>query len=328
MQLIRNSSRAFIPALLVILAYHGVMSSLGVATFTAQQLPLPSPDQAFNIFARRVLIDASILFAGHRLLRSFGISTRLAYGLMGGAAMIVGYAFALSNGLMMWPPLPGAQITAAVLPALIGMIAGSIYAQLAGYEFIAPKSTQGAALATTRLDDTFNGPVRVRSSMSATMIAAIIPAAIFAVLVLPLFALSMDFTDSFARINWSEVVLKVATPSYLTVVVLLVTAVPAAIVTQIIHAIARYLNRMRGADYAMIGAGMGCLVALATSAFLFLGFSIPAFAIVGATMGGAYRRFAGLEPLPLPEAVFATDRAHLVAADHASRQGHRVFMNR
>lgn len=45
-------------------------------------------------------------------------------------------------------------------------------------------------------------------------------------------------------------------------------------------------------------------------------------------MGGAYRRFAGLEPLPLPEVVLSTDRARLVAADHPSRKGHRVVMNR
>lgn len=328
MSLIRNSSRAFIAALLVISAYHGVMSFIGIASFTASQMPLPPPDQAFQILMRRVVIDAGILLVGHRLLRSFGIATRLAYGLMGGAAMIVGYAFALTNGLMMWPPLPGAQVTAAILPALIGMIAGSIYAQLAGYEIVAQKSTKSTEPAATPFDDNFDGPVRVRSSMSATLIAAIIPAAIFAVLVMPLFALTMDFSDSMARINWSEIVLKVATPSYLTVVVLLVTAIPAAIITQLIHVIARSFNRMRGADYAMIGAGMGCIAALATSGFLFLGFSVPALALVGAIMGGAYRRFAGLEPLPLPEVVLAADRARLVAADHPSRKGHRVVLTR
>lgn len=327
MSVVRNSSRAFIAALLIIFAFHGVMTSLGVATFTAYQMPLPSPDQAFQVFARRVLIDGSILFAGHRLLRSFGIATRLAYGLMGGAAMIVGYAFALSNGLMMWPPLPGAQVTAAILPALIGIIAGSIYAQLAGLEFIAQPSTKSAPAMTARSATIFNGPVRVRSSLSATMIAAIVPAAVFAVLVIPLFSLTMDFSGSFTRINWSEVVMKVAVPSYLTLTVLLVTAIPAAIIIQVTHAIARSLNRMRGVDYAVIGASIGCAVALAAAGFLSPVLTIPASAITGALMGGIYRRFAGLEPLPLPESVLATDPAHLVPTDHPTRQGHTVIMN-
>ena len=47
----------------------------------------------------RVGVDAALLFAGHWLLRSFGLASRLAYGLMGGAAAAVGYAFALSQNL-------------------------------------------------------------------------------------------------------------------------------------------------------------------------------------------------------------------------------------
>ena len=54
---------------------------------------------------------------------------------------------------------------------------------------------------------------------------------------------------------------------------------------------------------------------------------LPTVAVAGALMGAIYRRFAGLEPLPLPEAVLATDPAHLVAADHPTRQGHTVIMN-
>jgi hypothetical protein len=41
-------------------------------------------------------------------------------------------------------------------------------------------------------------------------------------------------------------------------------------------------------------------------------------------MGALYRRFAGLEPEPLPEPVIVTDVDTLVSADHSSRQGHRV----
>ena len=44
-------------------------------------------------------------------------------------------------------------------------------------------------------------------------------------------------------------------------------------------------------------------------------------------MGAVYRRFAGLEPLPLPEEVLARDPRTLVPADHASRRTHAVIMN-
>jgi hypothetical protein len=41
-------------------------------------------------------------------------------------------------------------------------------------------------------------------------------------------------------------------------------------------------------------------------------------------MGALYRRFAGIEPVPLPEAVLATDVNALVGVDHPSRQQHGV----
>jgi hypothetical protein len=53
---------------------------------------------------------------------------------------------------------------------------------------------------------------------------------------------------------------------------------------------------------------------------------IPA-AIYGAIMGALYRRFAGLEPVPLPEAVIATDPNALVGADHPARHQHRVILS-
>jgi hypothetical protein len=43
-------------------------------------------------------------------------------------------------------------------------------------------------------------------------------------------------------------------------------------------------------------------------------------------MGALYRRFAGLEPLPLPETIIATDPNALVGADHPARQQHRVIL--
>ena len=53
----------------------------------------------------------------------------------------------------------------------------------------------------------------------------------------------------------------------------------------------------------------------------------PLAALVGALMGAAYRRFAGIEPLPLPEDVLATDPRALVAEDHPARHSHAVVIN-
>jgi hypothetical protein len=125
MPVIRNSARAFIAALIVLVIFHTIMSVLGLGVFLANKIEPPSPDRAFQIFVARVTVDAALLAAGHWLLRSFGLATRMAYGLMGGTAAAVGYAFALSQDLNIAPPLDGTLLTAALLPILVGMISAT-----------------------------------------------------------------------------------------------------------------------------------------------------------------------------------------------------------
>jgi hypothetical protein len=47
---------------------------------------------------------------------------------------------------------------------------------------------------------------------------------------------------------------------------------------------------------------------------------LPTVVLAGALMGAAYPRFAGLEPLPLTEAMPATDPGHLPGERHAVRR--------
>jgi hypothetical protein len=56
------------------------------------------------------------------------------------------------------------------------------------------------------------------------------------------------------------------------------------------------------------------------------GFLLALAVVYGAVMGALYRRFAGIEPVPLPEAVLATEEAALVSADHPSRRQHSVIL--
>jgi hypothetical protein len=45
-------------------------------------------------------------------------------------------------------------------------------------------------------------------------------------------------------------------------------------------------------------------------------------------MCALYRRFAGLEPTPLPEPVVVSDVESLVPADDPSRRSHSILLNR
>ena len=80
MPVIRNSARAFIAALIVLVIFHAIMSVLGLGVFLANKIEPPSPDRAFQIFVVRLAVDAAVLAAGHWLLRSFGLASRMSMG--------------------------------------------------------------------------------------------------------------------------------------------------------------------------------------------------------------------------------------------------------
>lgn len=208
--------------------------------------------------------------------------------------MAVGYAFALTNGLMMWPPLPGAQVTAAILPVLIGIISGSMYAQFAGREFIARGSSD---VAPAQVPD--RPPAGCHLQRPGTRPQFDLcdpdrghrPAAVFALIVIPFFSSAFDLGHSVAASDWAAIVKKLAVPSYFIVIVLMVTAIPAAIIIQVTHVLTRSMNRMRGIDYAVIGSIVSCAAALTIAGYVPLMLLLPTVAVAGALMGAIYRPF-------------------------------------
>ncbi|WP_245284107.1 hypothetical protein [Bradyrhizobium sp. Cp5.3] len=94
------------------------------------------------------------------------------------------------------------------------------------------------------------------------------------------------------------------------------------------HHIARAMGRRRARHYVAIGAAIAfaCVLLLAFVVPLLTVLLVPA-AFCGAVMGALYGRFAGIEPLPLPEVVIATDPKTLVGADNPSRHQHGVILS-
>jgi hypothetical protein len=329
MPVIRNSARAFITALVVLVIFHGIMSVLGLGEFLANKIEPPSPDRAFQIFVIRVAVDAALLVAGHWLLRSYRLATRMAYGLMGGAAAAVGYAFALSQDLNIAPPLDGSLLTAAVLPTIVGMISATLYAQFAGREML--RSPHGDTLSSDAarppaIPLNFDGPVQVRTSMAATAIASIVPATLTALITLPFVTLILTQSGNSPDPLWANQITGMMLPAYFFMATLFATALPSAILVGVTHAAARTFRRTGGMDYAVIGAIVGLVTCVALSMLA----PAPLLALVvvaAAIMGAAYRRFAGLEPLPLPEAVMATDPTTLVGEHDPARRTRTVIMN-
>jgi hypothetical protein len=325
MYVVKNSTRALITALSPLAAVHAILFAMVLlkTQSTPALLDLPAPDRVLVIYVAQLAIDAALLFTGHLLLRERAISSRLAYALMGGVMAVSSYAIAFRNGLLLSPPDPGSEISAGLLPTFAGMMAGFLYGQFAGLAPAAawPKFSTEALNASRR----FDGPTRVRTSVAAIAIASVIPAALTAVL---------SFTFAFMFVPPSLVpddaapIFLAALPAQIFLTTLTATIVPSAILILSAHHIARAIRRSRGIEYACLASLMSALCSIAVAPFtpvssiMFL--LVPAM-IYGAIMGALYRRFAGLEPMPLPEPVIVTDENTLVHADHSSRQGHGVM---
>jgi hypothetical protein len=327
MYVVNNSSRALLVALIPLAVVHAVLTAMALLGAQATQpAELPAPDQVLVLYATRMATDAALLFAGHCMLRQRAISSRLAYALMGGVMAAAGYAIAIRNNFQLVSPAGGALLTVGLLPTLAGMIAGFLYGQFAGLAPAArfPKHSYEGLVTSLA----FDGPIRVRTSVAAIVIAAMMPAVLTTILSITFASLLPGFGGP---MSWGpNTVIAVALPAQLFVAFLAVSVVPSAILVLCLHHIARALHRHHAWEYAVGGALTAATCALLLSPLLpLLSSALPVFAGLGygAIMGALYRRFAGLEPVPLPEAVIATDPNALVGANDPARHQHRVILS-
>jgi hypothetical protein len=327
MYVVKNSSRALLVALIPLAVVHAVLTAMALlGAQAAQPNDLPAPDQVLVLYLARLATDGALLFAGHWMLRQRAISSRFAYAQMGGTMAAAGYAIAIRNSLQLSAPPDGTLLTVGLLPVVAGMIAGFLYGQFAGLVPAArfPKlSYEGLATSLA-----FDGPTRVRTSVAAIVIAATMPAVLTTILSITLASLLPGFAHFMS--SGSNPVIAVALPAQLFLTFLVASILPSAILVLCLHHIARALHRHRAWEYAVAGGLMAAACALLLSPMVPMlpGSDLLIGAVAyGAIMGALYRRFAGLEPVPLPEAVIATDPNALVGADDPARHQHRVILS-
>ncbi|MBR0705864.1 hypothetical protein [Bradyrhizobium liaoningense] len=327
MYLVKNSPRALFAALIPLAIVEAVLMVFAIAGGqVTDPAGTPAPDQILVLFAGRMAINAAFLFAGHVVLRQWTISSRLAYGLMGGVMAAASYAIAIRNHIQLAAPGDGTVVTIGLLPTIAGMIGGFLYGQFAGLSPVAraagaiPAADAPAAAPPV----VFDGPVRVRTSIAGIAIAALMPTVLATLLPYTLVPLLMNgFADKSTAHIFAAVI-----PAQTFMVMMVISVIPSSIFMLCVHHIARAMSRRSAWEYAAIGgvAAFACVLLLVLVVPILAALLVPA-AFCGAIMGALYRRFAGLEPVPLPEAVIATDPNALVGADHPSRHQHGVILS-
>jgi hypothetical protein len=327
MYLVKNSPRALFAALVPLAIVEAVLLVFAVAggQVTDPQ-GVPAPDQILVLYAGRMAMDAALLFTGHIVLRQWAISSRLAYGLMGGVMAAASYGIAIRNHIQLAAPGDGTVVTIGLLPTIAGMIGGFLYGQFAG---LSPVVRAVGTLPAVNAPEAppplvFDGPVRVRTSVAGMAIAALMPTVLATLLPYTLLPLLMNgFADKSTAHIFAAVI-----PVQTFMTMLVISVIPSSIFMLCVHHVARAMGRRSAWEYAAIGgvAAFVCALLLAFAVPLLVVLLVPA-AFCGSVMGALYRRFAGLEPVPLPEAVIATDPNALVGADHPSRRQHGVILS-
>lgn len=324
MYLVKNSPRALFAALIPLAIVEAVLLVFALAGGqVTDPVGVPAPDQILVLYAGRMAMNAALLFAGHIVLRQWTVSSRLAYGLMGGVMAAVSYGIAIRNHIQLAAPGDGTVMTIGLLPTIAGMIGGFLYGQFAGLSPVARAAGEASA-ADGKPPLVFNGPVRVRTSFAGIVIAALLPTVLATLLPYTLLPLLMN---GFADKSTAHILAAVI-PAQTFMVMMMISVVPSSIFMLCVHHLARALSRRKAWEYAAIGGvtAFACALLLAFAVPLLAFLAVPA-AFCGAIMGAIYRRFAGLEPMPLPEAVIATDPNTLVDADHPSRHQHGVILS-
>jgi hypothetical protein len=322
---VSNSPRALLAALIPLAIIEAVLMAFAVAGGqVTDPAGVPSPDHIVTFYAERMAMNGGLLFFGHLVLRHRMISSRWAYGLMGGVMAALSYFIAIRNQIQLASPGDGTVLAIGVLPTVAGAISGFLYGQFAGRRLVTGSPASSAQEAQQMTPPVvFDGPVQVRTSVAGMAIAALIPAVLATLLPYTLLPVLLGgFADKSTAHIFATII-----PAQTFMIMLIISVIPSIIFMLCVHHLARAMGRMRGWEYAAIGGGaaFAFISLLAFMAQIVVVLLLPA-AFCGAVMGALYRRFAGIEPLPLPEVVIASDVNSLVGVDHPSRRQHSVIL--
>ena len=283
----------------------------------------------------------SLLGGGHYALRWAQVRASWAYGLAGALAGLI--AFLGLGGLrsLELAQEVGTLSLALGLPALLGATLGVVYHRRAGGEDedadrpaaieaalarVEPRPTADGtpALAPAPLPALiaadgrhyYVGPLRVRSSLLLLFASGAAVGGLLALLILVL-AFSTSLIVAAERWAGSQGML-IRQGAGLSIMLITMLGVILFLPNLIAHKLAQKFKIVSTGGYCLMGFG-ACFA---------IGFLLPPFWLLAPPTAVSmliYRRWAGLEPEPLPPDVHVSDERALVGADHPARRYHKVI---
>jgi len=269
----------------------------------------------------------ALLLAGHLGLRWGEVRSALSYAVLGALASFCAFLPWGGRAALEAAGTHGTTTLAVGLPILFGLALGGIYYRVAGIE---REGDEGAAFASlSRLAgeapdaafiDThgrsfYAGPTQVRTSLPLLFASGAI-LGLFVAGIMIAGGLSAWAAHS-ASGYWAAAPFAGNYVLAGSIMIITFFSVGLFLPNLLAHKVANYFRVTSTGGYALVALGVNLLCGL-------LLFPLILAAVPSAIAMIFYRRCAGLEPLPLPEAVWVGNKHALVAEDHPLRRYHQI----
>jgi hypothetical protein len=272
-----------------------------------------------------------VLIAGDRIARKLGRSDRATYIGIGAMAASAAHAVALAPAAYATAAGQGTVSVIIAVPALLGAAMGFLLHRSLGFaidgdepEELAGQAGSGEpgpvpAYAATTGAEYYSGPLQVRDSSMAALIAAVIGSTLYM------------FMQAVAESQTHFLAGMVSPKAFGSMPTMFLSGIfafvlPFYIFVRKAHAFLQARGKSALSSYIKAGLVvpglffLGFLALMGPFALLFvLPWILPSMAAMG-----VYYRIAGMEPLALPDDIEVRDRRTLIGADHPRRHMRRV----
>jgi len=298
------------------------------------ELPSPAtPDRLILLFLLFAGLNLAVMLAGDIVARQFGWWRRGHYLALGAVAATVSHAVALAPDAYIEAARDGTAFGILLTPVLIGMASAYLLYRSLGFDTAGddPEALRKAADGDTgeqsgqAVHDIgtaayYEGPLQVRSSAMAALIAAFAGSALFVMTSI------ISMTDGVLPPGAMPPVLR-TNPILGALYGMIGVAIPFYIFVRRSHAFLQARGKDSVKSYLLAGVFVPMGFALAFTAlmgpfgiFMVLPWVLPSIAAMI-----VYHRLAGYEPLALPADIEVSDARTMLPADHIRRRVQRVI---
>ncbi len=310
-----------------------VLAQFQTGMWTTHEVQVLTLDRMFLLFGLFAAVNLAVVLAGDRLARRQGWWRRSAYCLIGAVAASAAHGVALAPGGYVEAWRNGVILLIVAIPALLGAATAFLMHHSLGYATEGddphslaqlPQNAAGAATASAVHDigtaTYYDGPLQVRTSGMAALLAALIGSAIYSLTVM--FSLGDGMLPPGALPPLYR-----ENPALMALVGIGFYTLFFYLFIRKSHGFLQSRGKDRMRSYALAGL------------FVPMGFALMLLALMGpfgimvvlpwvlpsVVAMASYHRLAGFEPLDLPQDIEVRDPRTMLPADHVRRRVRRVI---